>query len=207
MDKKRIGWILLMIGALLTTAGLGMVLYNAWNAKQAEISAQEALAAIQTVSAQTQPAPPEPVQTTELTVPTGPPEPETLEIVELEGDDYIGWISLPSFELEVPIMAQISEKRLGKAPCLEVGSPLTDDAVICGHNYKSHFLALHSIQPGEPVTFTYPNGHVADYAVTRCGVVEPTDLDAVLHSGHDLVLYTCTSDGEDRWAVYCDRTE
>ena len=205
MDRRRTGMTLLILGAVLILAAAVRLSLHALEAEAAGKAAQAALEAIQ----QTEPSlrqPPEEISP-ETTVPTGPFEPETLEIFELEGDDYIGWITAPGYDREIPIMHQIQEDRLKKAPCLEKGSPITDDAVISGHNYKSHFLFLHSIQPGEEVWFTHLNGFRVEYRVTRCALVEPTDLAAVLKADHDLVLYTCTSDGENRWAVYCDRKE
>lgn len=206
MDKRRTGIALLILGAVLILVGLIQLGLHAREAEQAGQSAREAMEVIRHTEESSQQEIPEsvPTQTTES---AGPSEPENLEIFELEGDDYIGWITAPGYDRELPIMHQIQEDRLKKAPCLEKGSPITDNAVISGHNYRSHFLFLHSIQPGEEVWFTHLNGFRVEYTVTRCDLVEPTNLEAVLKADHDLVLYTCTSDGENRWAVYCDRKE
>ena len=198
--------ILLILGAVLVLAAAVRLGLHVREAEQAGQAAQEALEAIQQTEAAVVQQPTEETAP-ETTAPTGPSEPESLEIFELEGDDYIGWITAPGYDRELPIMHQIQEDRLKKAPCLEKGSPITDDAVISGHNYRSHFLFLHSIQPGEEIWFTHLNGFRVEYTVTRCDLVDPTDLAAVLKADHDLVLYTCTSDGENRWAVYCDRKE
>ena len=206
MDRRRTGMILLILGAVLILAAAVRLGLHAREAEQAGQAAQEALEAIQQTEAAVIQHPTEETAP-ETTAPTGPSEPESLEIFELEGDDYIGWITAPGYDRELPIMHQIQEDRLKKAPCLEKGSPITDNAVISGHNYRSHFLFLHSIQPGEEIWFTHLNGFRVEYTVTRCDLVDPTDLAAVLKADHDLVLYTCTSDGENRWAVYCDRKE
>lgn len=204
MNKRKAGTVLVVVGILLMGIAVGLTGYNTWLSDQAAEASRQALEAIKgTETAALSPADAEPIL--ESTEQVGPPEPEELELFELEGDDYIGWISIPAFELELPIMHQIQEDRLKKAPCLEKGSPITNDAVISGHNYKSHFLALHKVQPGETVYFNHLNGFRAEYAVKECAVVDPRDLEAVLESGYALVLYTCTSDGENRWAVYCDR--
>ena len=206
MNKRKIGWILIGLGIAFVAAALGLTgLHILEDRRGAEASGQALEAMRQAEIPESTILPTE--ASAVSTVPSGPREPETLELFELEGDDYIGWITLPAFELELPIMHQIQEDRLKKAPCLEKGSPVTDDAVISGHNYKSHFLSLHHTQPGDTVYFTYLNGFRVEYAVAECAVVDPRDLEAVLQSGHDLVLYTCTSDGENRWAVYCDRAD
>lgn len=43
------------------------------------------------------------------------------------------------------------------------------------------------------------------YEVAGTGTVAPTDVDAVVSSDHDLVLYTCTPGGQTRVCVFCDR--
>ena len=45
------------------------------------------------------------------------------------------------------------------------------------------------------------------YTVSAIEVHDPTDVDAVEHSGHDLVLYTCTYGGKTRIVVFCDRSD
>ena len=43
------------------------------------------------------------------------------------------------------------------------------------------------------------------YIVQKTDILQPTDVDAVEHSGYDLVLYTCTYGGKTRITVFCDR--
>lgn len=212
MNKKRAGSVFVVIGAVLMLSALLLFLYNTVEAKQAGKASDEALSAIReamkeealSAEAPSDEAATDPTAETEEEIVT---EPETLETVEIEGYDYIGYLSIPAYELELPIMSQISAERLYKAPCLQYGSPMTNDAVIAGHNYKYHFLPLHNIEIGEKVTFTYMNGFVVEYRVVQRTIIAPTDIAAVQESEHDLVMYTCTSGGASRVAVYCDRVE
>lgn len=214
MNKKRAGSVFVVIGAVLMLSALLLFVYNTIEAKIAGNASEGALSAIQNVIEHPAENPldemapdKDSTKPTEAVAESLLTEPETLETVEIEGYDYIGYLSIPAFELELPVMAQISEDRLYKAPCLQFGSPITDDAVIAGHNYKYHFLPLHNIQEGEKVTFTYMNGFVVEYAVVLRTIIHPTDIAAVQESEHDLVMYTCTSGGSSRVAVYCDRVE
>ena len=104
-------------------------------------------------------------------------------------------------------MADWSMEKLRIAPCLQYGSPLTDDAVIAGHNYKKHFRALHDIQVGQSVTFTDMTGQTIGYTVAEVKILDPKSVDEVVDSGYDLVLYTCTLGGKSRVTVFCNRTE
>lgn len=214
MNKKRVGSVFVVIGAVLMLSALLLLLYNTVDARRAGNASSQALAVLQEAIDQYE----EPDIDAETVVPseteavseeilTELTEPAELQCFEVEGYDYIGYLSIPGLELELPVMSQISEERLYKAPCLQFGTPMTNDAVIAGHNYKYHFLPLHDIQIGEQVHFTYLNGFVVRYAVSRWEIVAPTDISAVQNSEHDLVMYTCTSGGTNRVAVFCDRVE
>ena len=120
-------------------------------------------------------------------------------------DDYIGYIAIPNYELELPIMADWSMEKLQIAPCLQYGSPLTDDAVIAGHNYKQHFRALHEIEVGEYLTFTDMTGYTIAYNVVDVKTIDPRSVYEVINSEYDLTLYTCTTGGASRVIVSCNR--
>ena len=214
MNKKRAGSVFVVIGAVLMLSALLLFIYNTIEAKLAGNASQEALSTIHemiekpeisvekndTISSD------EVSETTAPTEVSAVTEPEKLEVVMVEWYDYIGYLSIPAFDLELPVQATISEDRLYKSPCLEFGTPMTNDAVIAGHNYKYHFLPLHNISVGEKLFFTYMNGFTVSYEVVKSLIIAPTDIAAVEQSDHDLVLYTCTSGGASRVAVFCDRT-
>ncbi|MGN1008377.1 MAG: sortase [Butyricicoccus sp.] len=128
-----------------------------------------------------------------------------LPVVELGGYEYVGVISIPALELNLPVMAEWNYNRLRIAPCRQFGSSRTDDLVIAAHNYKTHFGLLKELSPGDAVTFTDMANIVNDYAVVKTDVLKPNEVDAVQNSGYDLVLYTCTLGGATRVVVFCDR--
>lgn len=185
-----------MLSALL------LFLFNQREAAQAGEAAGNALSAIQeAIPGGNQPPLLEledgetaPTEASEETV----PEPTALTEVEVDGHKYIGYLSIPSAELQLPIMADWSMPKLQIAPCLQYGSPLTDDAVMAGHNFEQHFLPLHTIEPGETVTFTDMTGYVIEYEVKERKKIDPTDVYEVIESPYDLVLYTCTTGGSLR---------
>ena len=49
-------------------------------------------------------------------------------------------------------------------------------------------------------------GIVNTYRAEMIETLSPKDVEAVQNSGYDLVLYTCTRDGQSRVAVFCNRT-
>ena len=95
--------------------------------------------------------------------------------------------------------------RLLIAPCRQFGTTQTNDLVIAAHNYTRHFGLLYELSPGDAVIFTAPDGARIDYAVAEVRTLAPDEVEAVQNSGHALTLYTCTSGGVARTAVFCDR--
>ena len=104
-------------------------------------------------------------------------------------------------------MAEWDYSRLQTAPCRQSGSALTDDMLIAAHNYSMHLGALNHLKPGDTVIFTNADGTQIIYSVAEIKVVDPKAVDAVINSGFDLVLYTCTYSGSTRLAVFCSRRE
>lgn len=126
---------------------------------------------------------------------------------ETGGSEYIGCISVPVLELELPVMGELSYPALKTAPCRQCGDVGTGDLVIAGHNYPHHFGKLKYLTAGDVVEFTDMSGNTACYEVAEVSVVEPEAVGEVLSSGFELVLYTCTYGGKARVAVFCGRTD
>lgn len=143
----------------------------------------------------------------ESAAPSPTPRPTEMTEVEIDGYAYIGYVSIPVLEVELPVMSQWDYVRLKIAPCRQFGATWTDDLVIAAHNYDTHFGGLSQLSRGEAVSFTDMDGVVNTYTVSAVKTLSPTSVDEVQNSGYDLVLYTCTYGGATRVAVFCDRVE
>ena len=128
-----------------------------------------------------------------------------MPVVTLDGYEYVGYVEIPALELKLPVMSDWDYNRLTLAPCRQFGSSRTDDLVIAAHNYESHFGHLKDLSAGDTVTFTDMEGIVNTYCVKKIETLNPNEVDAVQNSGYDLVLYTCTKDGQTRVTVFCNR--
>ena len=124
----------------------------------------------------------------------------------LEGYGYVGYVEIPALGLKLPVMSDWDYTRLEIAPCRQFGSSRRDDLVIAAHNFESHFGRLKEMSLGNTVTFTDMAGIVNTYRAEMIETLSPKDVEAVQNSGYDLVLYTCTRDGQERVAVFCNRT-
>lgn len=199
--RKSPGILCIVIGVVLLLAALGLYGYNRYEDAQAGAEAQVVVQDLEQKLEQT-------VSKAESTETSSDSEemlsPE-LPVVMLDGYDYIGVISIPAIDIKLPVMSNWSYPKLKISPCREFGSSRTDDLVIAAHNYESHFGKLGSVSVGDNVIFTDMDGVENHYIVQKTDILQPTDVDAVEHSGYDLVLYTCTYGGKTRITVFCDR--
>lgn len=202
---KKTGIVFVTIGAVLILSALLLFFYNQNEDERAGQEAQTILNDVQAVIDQRETEEPEP--STVPTVSTEPEEsePPELTVVMIDGYEYIGYLTIPDLELELPVMADWDYERLKLAPCRQFGSTITDDLVIAAHNYKRHFGALGQLAQGASICFTDMDGNVVAYLVEKLVTIDPKAVDAVQNSGYDLVLYTCTYGGSNRVAVFCNR--
>lgn len=206
--KRKFGILFVALGILLMLAAAALLLYNRRESYNASLASQSAFAAMQDAVA-------EKVPETEAMFPemVNPYDEVAGEIaaqmteVEINGELYIGYLTIPALELELPVISEWSYDRLQIAPCRQYGSVKTDDLVIAAHNYASHFGNLNRLKSGDLLGFTDMDGEKILYEVQVLDVLEPTAVKAVKNSGFDLVLYTCTYGGESRIVLFCDRAE
>ncbi len=213
--SKKLGIILVILGAALLAAALLLILHNRQESDQAGQQAETALADVQAVIAENTNRTASQLESDSAEAAsevshapreTDAPLSQEMPVVTVDGYDYVGYVSIPALELELPVMAQWDDDRLSIAPCRQFGSSRTDDLVIAGHNYASHFGSLKELEVGDRVIFTDAEGMVNHYAVAGIDTVSPLDVEAVQNSGYDLVLYTCTVGGQTRVVVLCNRT-
>ena len=206
---KKAGIIFVILGVVLMMSALLLFFYNGLEDRNAQQEAESLLDDIQSVI--------EDITIPETTEPTTENETEGTEPVEtldpemptllIDGYEYIGYVSIPDLELELPVMAEWDFSRLKVAPCRHFGSSRADDLVIAAHNYKSHFGYLKNLEIGAEILFTDMDGIENRYTLTRLETLPPDAVDAVQNSGHDLVLYSCTPGGATRVTAFCARVE
>ena len=128
---------------------------------------------------------------------------EEMKVKEIDGYGYIGYLSIPALELDLPVMSEWDYDRLKIAPCRYHGSTKTDNLVIAAHNYSSHFKYIDSLVPGDILIFTDMEAKKHKYKVDAVELLLPTDVDKVKNSNDALILYTCTYSAAERITVRC----
>ena len=128
-------------------------------------------------------------------------------VIELDGQYYMGLISLPSVEQEFPVIRGWSYPNLNVAPCRYAGSRIGRDLIICAHNYSGYFDRLQELTSGDSVIFTDINGRSFEYVVSYTELINGWDSPSMLRGGvtdWDLTLFTCTWSGYSRVTVRCE---
>lgn len=194
--KANRGTVWINAGLLLIAAALFLSVYNEWESHEARDSARQVIAQLCDA------------------LPTEAGEPTTLPDVRREmpvktinGRDYIGVLSIPSLELELPVISQWDYPALKVAPCRYSGSLYQDNLIICAHNYASHFGKLKELQPGDIVLFTDMDEHVVTFQMVERETLNPMDAEGMEAGDWDLTLFTCTIDGQTRVTIRFERVE
>lgn len=193
--KNKIGKALIGIGVFLILAAFILVLYNFYREYNAKKKVEKYLPKLEQIikdhSGGNNNADNE----------------KSSKTMNIDGMNFLGILSVPSKNLELPILADYSYELLDTAPCRYSGSYDSDDLVIGGHNYRSHFSKLKSIKNGEEIFFTSFNGTVYKYSVLRVEILEPTQIEDLINKQNtddwDLTLFTCTSSGAARCVIRC----
>lgn len=125
------------------------------------------------------------------------------ETVPIDGEDYLGVLSIPSLSLELPVNDRYDESSLKETPCRYEGSLKADDLIIAGHSYPQHFGHLRELRSGDEVSFRTASGATVRYRVSAIETLAGTDVEGMEQGDWDLTLFTCTPDSASRITVRC----
>lgn len=130
-----------------------------------------------------------------------------MTVKNIDGNDYIGYITIPSIDICLPVMSDWNYEKLKIAPCRYNGWTTTGDFVIAAHNYKKHFGLLSELKNGDKITFTDLNGNVYCYEVGDMEILPPEATEEMIKSDWDLSLYTCVYSGSKRITIRCKKVD
>ena len=194
--KRKIAIAFMTLGVLFIGFAMGLLIYNNYESRSAQKSSDILMESIRLNIAEN-----------ELRDNITDPFDEEMKIKEIDGYGYIGYLSIPALNLDLPVMSEWDYGRLKISPCRYYGSTKTDNLVIAAHNYRYHFGYLGRLKPDDIIIFTDMDPEISRYRVTSVELLMPTDVDKVKDAGDDLILYTCTYGGEKRIIVRCNYVE
>lgn len=205
--KTKIGIFFVVIGLAFLLGALGLFSYNQYQQQQAQKSVESIMPQlVERINANIAKDTESEEQETNSAPEGNQPEAEkSLPVVEIDGNRYIGFVSLPTLGLELPVMADWSYDKLNVAPCVYSGSYENNDLVIMAHNYVKHFGGLSNLSERDIVKFTDMNGNVTTYTVVVTDMLSEVDIENMTAGEFDLTLFTCNYDGKSRITIRCDR--
>ncbi len=205
--RKVFGLVLILLGAVLFAGGLAVTFGNLWQQEQAGVSAQQAMDQLR------QQLPAEPVQPQPSVAPTlpgvevppGQEELRPMPEVMIDGVAYVGYLTIPALDLELPVISETTTENLELAPCRFHGTAYQKNFVIGGHRYRRHFRKLSTLGYGQLLRFADMDGNEFTYEVTELEVLQPSQAQYLCTGDWDLSLYTCTPGGLTRVVLRCLR--
>ena len=222
----RFGTLLVIIGLLLIAGGAALILYNIWDniraGREADVIQETIDSELEKMSEVNVPPPsarPDSNSVEGIVEQDGENwlEGQTMPTMRISGHDYIGTIEIPSIGLRLPVMDSWDYSKLKTNPCLYSGSYYTDDMVICGHNFQSHFGPIRGVAIDADVYFITMDKTIYHYKVCNREIVKPKSVEKMIRNMNngdpdagqlqdwDLTLFTCTPGGRTRCAVRCIR--
>lgn len=200
--RRKVGTFCMILGAVLVAAALSLFLRNQWEEREAGIAVREVLPLV-VEAAEGRQAETEGAADGETSA-GGDTSDGTLPVVEIDGHGYIGYVTIPSLSIEMPVMDEWNYENLQIAACRYYGSVNTGDMVIAAHNYRDYFGTIQDISLGAEVYFTDMKGNVTAYTAAEVETLDPYEVEGMTGSGYPLTLFTCTPGGQNRVAVRCD---
>lgn len=198
--RRILSGILIGLGILLILGAAGLLLYNQQEADEAaSISAQVLPRISEYVEAVRETATVPPLETD----PSAPPP--NMPVAEIDGQLYVGVLTIPSINYEVPVLSECTLALLRLGACRFYGATYSNDLVICAHNYNRLYSSLSRLQPGDLVWFTDMDGLTWTYEVADLETLTPNMVEEMNHSGYDLTFFTCTYGGQARLTLRCVR--
>ncbi|SFK66160.1 sortase A [Lachnospiraceae bacterium KH1T2] len=135
----------------------------------------------------------------------GVPREGEMPAVDVDGHTFIGIITIPSLDLELPINREWSRANAKIAPCRYKGSAYENNLIIAAHNYSRHFGRINELMSGDEVIITDVDGHKFTYEVVNTETLGSYDVDEMEEGDWDLTIFTCTIGGRSRVTVRCVR--
>ena len=186
--RKKTGIAFMSFGVICIVFAFAILLYNIIENKRAYEASLAMIDSLRTLIAEDENADPFDTE---------------MKVVEIDGYGYVGYVTVPALDIDLPVMSECDLERLKIAPCRYYGSTKTDNLVIAAHNYKKQFGYLYNLKKDDIVIFTDMEANVYNYKVTSIDYLYATESDKVKDTGDDLILYTCNYSGSKRITVRC----
>lgn len=116
---------------------------------------------------------------------------ETEPVTEVNGEQYLGVLSLPDLNLTLPVASTWDYSKLQTTPCRLDGTVEEGTLIIAAHNYAAHFGTIGTLELGAEATFLDAAGVSHQYALVAQELLAEEDVEGLATGQWDLTLFTC----------------
>lgn len=180
------------MGSLLLFSAFSLTIYNEYEDYQAEKNASSAVQKLSNTIRK---------ENTDLLYKMNPDI--EMPTKTIDGIKYIGILYVPKLSLQLPVMSHWSYSGLKIAPGRYKGSTYKRNMIIAGHNYRSHFSRLKTLDFGSRIYFIDVEGNKFGYKISDIEIIKGTDVKQMEKGKWDMTLFTCTYGGQNRMALRC----
>lgn len=131
---------------------------------------------------------------------------DELKSLEIDGEEYLGVIDIPSVELSLPVYKDWNYDLLKLGPCRYKGSYKENDMILMSHYYEDQFEKIKKANMGDLVYFVSVDKQIYTYRIEYYETLKSFDgLILEEKTDWDLTLFTCNTYGFTRHVVRCSR--
>ena len=203
MNKRKFyGRIIILLGVIFILVAVGLVGFNVYTQMEGEKQRVQVMEKLEKKITEYKNENPKPNETI-----VDKEERTVNDSVIIDGVAYIGYISIPSLDIKLPVSKEWDNGLLNVGACRYKGSTYQDNLVICAHNYFTYFAKIYKLASGDEVVFTDVYDEDIIYEVSNQEVIDGNDIDSMLKNEKDwdLTMFTCTLSGRARQTVRCVR--
>lgn len=186
-ERKTFGLVLIIIGIFLLLLSVFIIIFNSYKENKSFDTATKDLAVLKDAMRKN----------------VGHENKKTEKELEIDGTKYLGIISIPKLNIELPVIKNFSYNELAISPCRYYGSIKEHDLMIAAHNYKNFFSGIDRLNSDDKIVFTECDGTVHVYGVTYTELINGYHSDKMFENKDDwdLTLFTCDWSGYSRITV------
>lgn len=126
-----------------------------------------------------------------------------MPVLEIEDEDYVAMLEVPSFDVALPVADRWDSNNLSRSPCRFFGSAYDKTLIIGGADYPLQFGFCDEIEHGVVITITDMTGAQFSYSVSRIDRAKHAETQWLQNEEYDLTLFCRSAYSMEYIAVRC----
>lgn len=189
--KKRLSYGLLILGSVLVAVSVGMVIWSQIRQNAAQTKTHEIVKSMYARMPQEYNSAPD--DRVDM----------TMARMELDGKDYVGILTVPAYDVRLPVYADWEPELVFQHPCRYMGSMHDGTLIIGGSDTPGQLDIMKQISMGDTVCMTDVTGARYRYEVAQIILTEDVSTQALCEGAYPLVFFARDTYGLHYTVVRC----